>query len=196
MFRRETVVQTENIDKRSIVRNLIIFVLVFNALGWLGWLVASGGNTPEARDLGLLIWLVSPFLVSILIRLFSRDWVDLGLKPNFKGNAKGYLFSLLVFPVIVAIVVLIGAIFSGVSLANFKGGLFILAMGTAFLSTLIKNIFEEFAWRGYLTPKVNSLGINVLAGHLLVGLIWGFWHIPYYLGLLDHTQLLTFIKIC
>jgi membrane protease YdiL (CAAX protease family) len=45
--------------------------------------------------------------------------------------------------------------------------------------SFIKNIFEEFAWRGYLAPKMYSLGINVFIAHVLVGLIWGAWHLPY-----------------
>ena len=103
-----------------------------------------------------------------------------------------YAFSFLVFPVIVAVVLLIGALFGGISLTNFNLGLFLQALAVAFISNFIKNIFEEFAWRGYLTPKVNSLGINTIAGHLLVGLIWGTWHIPYYLALVSKTQLAAY----
>lgn len=72
-------------ERSRIIRNLIVFVIAFNLLGWLGWMVAQDG-TEEAVGLGNLIWLVSPLLVSILMRLFSKDWKDMGLKPNFKGN--------------------------------------------------------------------------------------------------------------
>jgi membrane protease YdiL (CAAX protease family) len=66
--------------------------------------------------------------------------------------------------------------------------LFIQAISIALIMNLIKNIFEEFAWRGYLTPKIHSLGLNSVRGHLIVGLIWGIWHLPYYLGLIDSAQ--------
>ena len=178
-------------NKKSAIRNLIIFVIAINLLGWMGWILAQDG-TEESVGLGTLIWLGTPLLVSLLIRLFSKDWEDIGIKPNFKGNGRWYAFSFLVFPVIVAVVLLIGALFGGISLTNFNLGLFLQALAVAFISNFIKNIFEEFAWRGYLTPKVNSLGINTIAGHLLVGLIWGTWHIPYYLALVSKTQLAAY----
>jgi membrane protease YdiL (CAAX protease family) len=44
---------------------------------------------------------------------------------------------------------------------------------------LIKNIFEEFAWRGYLAPKLYSLNMNIWLSHAIVGMIWGAWHLPF-----------------
>jgi membrane protease YdiL (CAAX protease family) len=60
---------------------------------------------------------------------------------------------------------------------------------------LIKNIFEEGAWRGYLAPKVYSLGLNDYVGHIIVGLIWGAWHLPYYLFFLDQAYLQEFTTL-
>jgi membrane protease YdiL (CAAX protease family) len=179
-------------NKKHTIRNLIIFVFAFNVIGWLTYFIATGSDTPDAQGLGLTIWLVSPLLLSILLRLFNKDWQDIGLRPNFKGNGKWYAFSILIFPLIVATVLLIGVLFGGISVTDFSANLFIQALAVAFISTFIKNIFEEFAWRGYLTPKVASLGLNTIAGHLLVGFIWGAWHIPYYLGLLDRIQMAAY----
>ena len=53
------------------------------------------------------------------------------------------------------------------------------------MPNFIKNIPEEFAWRGYLTPKVFLLKVNDVLLYLVVGIIWGVWHIPYYLFFLD-----------
>jgi len=44
---------------------------------------------------------------------------------------------------------------------------------------LVFAIFEEFGWRGYLAPKVAELNINKLLGHMIVGLIWAAWHLPF-----------------
>ena len=182
----------QTVNKSSSIRNLIIFVISFNLLSWLGWMIAQDG-TAEAVGLGTLIWLGAPLLVSILIRLFSKDWRDIGLKPKFKGNGRWYTFSFLAFPVIVTIVVLVGALLGGVSLANFRATPFFQALVASFFSfTFVKNIFEEFAWRGYLTPKVNAVVRRPILGHLLVGLIWGTWHIPYYLVLVDKATLAAY----
>jgi len=47
------------------------------------------------------------------------------------------------------------------------------------ISALIKNLFKEFAWRGYLAPKVYSLNLNIWLSHAIVGLVWGAWHLPF-----------------
>ena len=179
-------------NKRKIIRNLVLFVIILNLLAWSGWFVAQDG-TEESIGLGTLVWLGAPLLASFIIRLFSKDWKDLGLRPRFNGNGKWYVFSLLAFPIIVACVLLIGAAFGGVSLVNFQVKPFFAALAAAFFSfTLVKNLLEEFAWRGYLTPKVNSVVKNPIAGHLIVGLIWGTWHIPYYLTLLERASLAAY----
>ena len=191
-MRKANDMKPQDADRRKTVRNLIVFVIVFNLLAWLGWMVARDG-TVESVGLGTLIWLGAPLLVSLVVRLFSRDWKDLGLSPKFKNNGKWYAFSFLVFPVIVSLVLLAGAIFGGISLPGFRVGPFFQALVGAFFSfTLVKNIFEEFAWRGYLTPKVNSVIKKPIVGHLLVGLIWGTWHIPYYLALVDKATLAAY----
>ena len=49
--------------------------------------------------------------------------------------------------------------------------------------------------RGYLAPKVYSLHLNDFVGHLIVGLVWGAWHIPYYLYFLDKAVLQNFTTL-
>ena len=62
--------QTTN--NKQTIRRLIIFVVGINLLGWLGWLIAQEG-TADAQGLGMLIWLGSPLLLAILLRLFGKD---------------------------------------------------------------------------------------------------------------------------
>jgi len=175
--------------KKKNIRNLILYVLAFNIVGWLGYFIAVGGGTVDAMGLGNLIWLAAPLLLSLLFRLFGKDWKDIGLRLYFKGNGKWYLVSIIVFPLIIVVVLLVGRVFGAVSFANFNVGLFLGALVALFAQTFIKNIFEEFAWRGYLTPKVNVVVKQPIIGHLIVGFIWGTWHLPYYLGLLDRASL-------
>jgi membrane protease YdiL (CAAX protease family) len=40
-------------------------------------------------------------------------------------------------------------------------------------------LFEEVGWRGYLAPKMYSLGINAYIAHALVAVVWASWHLPY-----------------
>lgn len=175
------------------IRSMIIFVVVTIISGWLGILVDSIlTEQPEGETLGMAIWLVLPMLTAIITILFSRGiWKDLGLKPNIKGNTKWYLSSLLIFPVVTALVLLIGAATNWIDLSTFNYKSFIGVFGGLLLVNFIKNIFEETVWRGYLTSQLVKLKLNDWKIYLLVGLVWGVWHIPYYLVFLPESDILA-----
>jgi membrane protease YdiL (CAAX protease family) len=130
--------------------------------------------------LGQLLWIVAPLAVALVLRLVGGDgWKDFGLRPNFRGNGFWWLVSILVFPVVLTICVLIGPLFGGLELDANLLPAFTAALLPTLLSAAIKNVFEEFAWRGYLAPKLYSLRMNVWLSHALVGLVWGTWHLPF-----------------
>lgn len=162
-------------------RNLVIFSISAIAAGWLGrWLDSAMGNPAPEQSPGMLIWILSPLVTALILRIFAGDgWQDFGIRWNIKGNLAWYGVSLLVYPVCLAIIVLTGLAFSKITMA---------AVGTAFLISttvmvliqqMIKNVFEEFAFRGYLAPKIYSLSLNTFIAHAVVGLVWGLWHVPY-----------------
>ncbi len=180
-------------SKRSAIRNLTIFIVVVLTAGWAGrgLDVAMGSSEPES--LGMLLWLVVPAAVALLLRAFGGDgWKDFGVRLNLKGNAAWYATALLVYPVLTVFVLLLGSALGLISFPNVSMSTLALILGTFVLGLLpqfIKNIFEEIAWRGYLAPRVHSLRLNAFAGHFIVGLVWGAWHIPYYLFFLDRSVL-------
>ena len=55
----------------------------------------------------------------------------------------------------------------------------------------IKNIFEEFAWRGYLTPRLLECSLSDWLIYGISGLVWGLWHAAYYLVFLGDEYFLT-----
>ena len=42
---------------------------------------------------------------------------------------------------------------------------------------------EEIGWRGYMLPRFQEMGLTFTKRALIVGLIWGLWHIPTYITL-------------
>lgn len=116
----------------------------------------------------------------------------MGIRPAIKGNVVWYGVSIFVYPVVVMLVLLIGRVIGGVSFPGFSPcavGVFLQALAVGFIPMFIKNIFEEFGWRGYLAPKVSTLGLNDIVGHVAVGTIWAVWHLPYYFGLINSSML-------
>lgn len=55
----------------------------------------------------------------------------------------------------------------------------------ALLLTAIKGPVEEFGWRGFALPLLQRKFAPIWAG-LILGIIWGFWHLPAFL--LSGTQ--------
>lgn len=195
----EAVVSKKNAARKRTIRNLIIFSVAVIASGWIGAAVNSVLGLTGQDNLGMLVWIVVPLGTSLVLRAFAGDgWTDIGVRPRFRGNGVWYLGSITAYPAMLLGILAMDLLLGWVSLENFSSDtavLFLSTFGLALLPTFFKNIFEEFAWRGYLTPKVNLLGLNAYAGHFIVALIWWAWHVPYYLLLLDRAALEAAIPI-
>jgi uncharacterized protein len=48
---------------------------------------------------------------------------------------------------------------------------------TIIILTILAGVGEEFGWRGFALPRLQARH-NALVSSLIVGLIWGTWHIP------------------
>jgi uncharacterized protein len=99
----------------------------------------------------------------------------------WRVSLRWYAFALLIIP---AVVLLSAAVMPG-ALAAFDA--------TAVPSELIKYvllgfvvlfvggpIFEEIGWRGFALPRLQPL-YGPLAGTLVLGILWGLWHLPLFL---------------
>ena len=180
-------------NKRTL-RNVAIFSLVVIVCGWVGvGLDKLLGQPSNLQSLGALIFISTPIVCMILLRLFAGDgWKDLPLRPNFKQNSRWYLFAIAVYPVVIGITLLIGKLCGWVDVSKFSFAAYLPVLGAAFLPEFFKNIFEESVWRGYLTVKMEQLTKNEWVVYLVVALVWQAWHLPYYLVLLDDAFLATF----
>ncbi|MEE9176140.1 MAG: CPBP family intramembrane glutamic endopeptidase [Thermodesulfobacteriota bacterium] len=182
---------TQSQSNKHIVRNLAIFTFLVITLGWIGrWLDSLVGST-SSQGIGMLIWIIAPLGVSFLLRAFAGDgWKDLGIRPAIKGNILWYIISILVYPVSVGLIIIVGLAFDVIFLTDFsmnKAVFFVQAFVVLIGTMFFKNVFEEFTWRGYLAPKMYKLRLNVFVAHIVVGLIWGAWHLPYLRAITPHT---------
>ena len=171
-------------NKKRTQRNLIIFTVLVLGLAALAGLIEPLTVPPDAEPgspgLGQLLWILAPLGVMLLLRIFGGDgWNDFGLRPNFRGNGFWWLASILVFPIVITTAVLLGAVLGGPEVNLNMSASFGAALLTGLIAALIKNVFEEFAWRGYLAPKVYALNMNIWLSHAVVGMIWGAWHLPF-----------------
>lgn len=181
-------------SNRRTIRNITLFCIVAITCGWGGVGIDKLlGEPSNLESLGALIFISSPILCMILLRCFGGDgWKDLPLKPNFKQNARWYLFAVIVYPVVIGITLFIGKLFGWIDVSKFSLSAYLPVLTAVFLPEFIKNILEESVWRGYLTVKMEQLTKNEWLVYLVVAFVWQIWHLPYYLIFLDDAYLATF----
>jgi membrane protease YdiL (CAAX protease family) len=177
------------------IRNIIIFSFFTVGGGWLGiWLNHVTGNTqPPMQSLGVLVWLMSPALSGFLLRALGGDgWKDSGFGLNLPSGWKWYLVAILVYPLAALLTFSLAALFGFISADGFAAqgfGAYLSIVGVMFLGSLMKNFFEEFAWRSYLTPRLDAAKVHPILNHLITGILWWSWHLPYYYYFLDRATL-------
>ena len=183
-------------DKKQII-NISIFIIVAVASGWLGLLIdKSIEHQTDGDSLGMGIWLVLPLLTTIILRFFFGDgWKDTGLKLNLKGNVKWYFISLLIFPVVTIFILAIGKLSGWINFYNFEINAYLAIFTSTLLVNFVKNIFEESVWRGYLTAKLLLLKAKDGWIYMIVGGVWGIWHLPYYLFFLSKSDMYQILPV-
>ncbi len=161
---------------------LAVFVLVSLMAGSFGyWVDQILTEQPEGNSLGMGLWLVLPFFTGVILRIINKNMKEMGFLPRFRGNRKWYTVAVCVFPGITLLCSLIAWITRGLMIDDVEVMTLIVLMLSTFLASCIQSIFEEFAWRGCLVPYLVKTGMNDWYIYFLSGLVWGVWHITYYL---------------
>ncbi len=94
---------------------------------------------------------------------------------RWRVGAIWYAWVFLVAPVCTAIGAVIYRVVSGSWPAGPEGGIASLLGSLGFM--LILGPLEELGWRGYMLPVLQRR-FAPLASALLVGIVWGIWHLP------------------
>ncbi|WP_114751382.1 CPBP family intramembrane glutamic endopeptidase [Pleomorphovibrio marinus] len=179
-------------------RNLTIFCIVALLIGWVG--VGIDRLTPdqgaEEESLGMAVWLVFPLLLVVLLRGLAGDgWKDACFRPRFIGNGKWYFIAFAIFPAVTALTLLLGKLTNLINFDRMDWSAFSLVFLSLLGVNVIKNFFEESVWRGYLSAKLAKLSLSDFKLYLIVGLVWGLWHVPYYMVFLPDEMIYTVLPV-
>lgn len=171
----------EKVSKREKI-TLAIFIFVTITAGIFGCLLDQVlTKQPEGNSLGMGLWLILPFFTCIVLQIINKDLNRIGIRPNFKNNLKWYATAVLIFPCITLVSVILAKVSGGLVVSGIELNILLALILTTFFANFIKNIFEEFAWRGFLFIYLEKIGMNDWYLYLANGLIWGMWHITYYM---------------
>ena len=178
------------------IRNLCIFIFVALSCGWVGvWVdTLTGETTGDFSDTsngtnGMGIFIVAPLLTWLVLRAFMGDgWSDAGLCPLIKKNLCWYGVATLIYPVVIAITLLIGELLGWLDV-QIRWTDYLAGFGIFVVAEFVKNFFEESSWRGYLTARLLSLHIKDVWLYLIVGVVWCSWHWPYFFYFIKPEQI-------
>lgn len=170
-----------------------VYIAVVLGLGWLGPVIDratnSGADTGSGGGPGQLLWLFLPIGAAMLLRWLAGDgFADAGLRPEYRANRRWYELSSAFYPL-----VMLTAIGGGIAVDrwelydNWSPLRFAAVAAFALIPFTFAAIAEEFGWRGYLTPRLDAVGVGRLTNHILVGVVWGAWHLPYLADAWDYS---------
>jgi membrane protease YdiL (CAAX protease family) len=180
-----------NTIKASIKRHPLLsyFALTF-AITWGLFVLAVGpGGIPATKEefttlpLGaILAVLVGPSVSGILLTglVHGREgFRDLLTRMRrWRVGTRWYALALLTAPLVFTAVLIPLSLISPV----FRLGIFASEAKVSFVLmnivvALIVGIFEELGWTGFAVPTLLRLRYSVLATGLIVGVLWGAWHL-------------------
>ncbi len=173
--------------------SLAIGILLMFALTWPIDL-ANSGVVPVHLPFAVSIMVGWGLSIGALIVTGLTQGKDgaVGLLKRFliwRVSWKWYLVAFLMFPAIFSLAVLLNAVVAQTPI-TFSGVMAYKIFGpSADLPLLILPFFlfdaitngEEMGWRGYLLPRLQARRSPLIAT-LMLGVVWGFWHLPKYLG--------------
>ena len=178
----------------SSLTRLVVFSVVALGCGWIGLLVNNALGIPHSMNsLGTLIWIMTPILTGAVLALSDPSLRRSYAASWLPGRLRAYGVALGIFPLTFVVAIAVGwaaGVLSPAGLGAFGG-----AVAVNVLPTVLKNIAEEGAWRGYLTPALLRRRLPDPAVWLVVGVVWGVWHLPYYLWFLDESLLRSVLDV-
>lgn len=171
---------------------LAIFIIVTLLAGVMGYCIDNiVVGQEKGNSLGIAVWIAAPLLTGIIIRVVNKDWIGFAIKPRIKHNLLGYLIAFLTFPILTMIAIMLGMICGVTTLGKINVEAVLSLFMSGFIGAFIKNIFEEFAWRGNLVPFLERTKLGDMGLYACTGLIWGVWHVPYYMFFLPDSAFVS-----
>lgn len=166
------------------------------ASGWIGaGLNRLTGRRHEMESPGALVWLVTPLASVIVSRLLRRNSAPSGWSPGLLGTLPWYGVGATLFPAVTVASLRFGRSMGWVD--DTPSDQTALSQSTArgIATSIPKNVFEEAVWRGYLTSELHHRGMSDTRVDLAVGLVWGLWHLPYYLFFLPEDDIRNVLDV-
>lgn len=170
---------------------VFIFYLITFAISWGGIILVVGmegflGNSHISEKMMPLLYsstLAGPSVAGVLMMGLVNGKEGFRASGNrfFSGRLYWYGIALIIAPLLYLITLAVLMIFSESFLPGIfatKNSMPILIAGI--IAGLLVGIFEELGWTFFVIPQLRK-GYGVLKTGLIVGILWGLWHMPLFI---------------
>jgi len=165
---------------------LATFLVVTFTWSWALWALAAWAELSDTAAEGLVVaGRFGPSLAAIGVTLVAAGRAGLSdlLAPLRRWRAPAPLWLLVVAGPVVVVVVAIGlAALLGTVPGEFNDPATAYLVLPAFLAILVAGgpLGEELGWRGFALDRLQAR-TGPVAASLLLGVVWGAWHLPLFL---------------
>jgi uncharacterized protein len=156
------------------------FLLAF-AISWSLWLVAYLAGGGGIAMTFFLLGGFGPMIAAAVVTRYTegsvRRWADQILR--WRVPARYYLFALGLPALIWTVINIELALFTDKFDVTLLPARLLASVGTFLVVLTVGGAFEEPGWRGFALGRLQERFSPVRAT-LLLGVVWGLWHIPVY----------------
>ena len=177
-------------QKSGINKSLWLFFLLAYAFSWLFWIPQA----LAANGMALPVW-VSEFLASLfnpaafgplvaalVLAFLDEGWkgaiglLKRGLDFRFK---KVWLLPILLLPPLIFTGAILLSVFTGATPldSSVLSNPIVAIVALVIILLTAGPLQEEFGWRGYALPRLQTR-FNALVSSLILGVLWWLWHLP------------------
>lgn len=174
-------------QRSSLTHSLISYFIVTFSFSWLFWLLPvlasqSFLTLPMPNMVWVIIGAHGPLVAAIILTAKTGGWAAV---KELLRSGFNFRMSLKWWVLIIALpIVLTGiAVWANILINNYQPDTTLLSQPLMIVPTFLLMFFlggsfqEEFGWRGYALPRLLKLA-NPLNASLLLGAVWGLWHLP------------------
>jgi membrane protease YdiL (CAAX protease family) len=176
------------------VRNLILFILIACGWTWLFYLPSilspTGGGRTSTGTIELHILILEsignfgPFIGAVTLTFINEG--KEGIKQlwkrfcNFDIKMKWIFVIFFLMPILSGIAFLIAIYLEGIiPILIWTSQPWLILFWFIILFTFAGGLAEEFGWRGYAIDRLQAK-YNALYSSIALGIIWAFWHLPFW----------------